>query len=87
MHDFRRSFVTICAEHGSEVAVLDSMLNHASSATRGGVIGTYQRATLLEPMRRVMALWNLLLSDELRIEALGDTAADQRVAALADARR
>jgi integrase len=68
LHDFRRSIVTICAEHGAEIAVLDSMLNHASSATRGGVIGTYQRATLLEPMRKVMALWDRLLSDELRIE-------------------
>ena len=65
LHDFRRSIVTICAEHGAEVAVLDSMLNHASSATRGGVIGTYQRATLIEPMRKVMALWDQLLSDEL----------------------
>ena len=63
------------------------MLNHASGATRGGVIGTYQRATLLEPMRKVMAQWDRLLSDELQIEALVDTVADQRVVALADARR
>ena len=65
LHDFRRSIVTICAEHGVEVATLDSMLNHASSATRGGVIGVYQRATLLEPMRRVMALWDRLLQTAL----------------------
>ena len=65
LHDFRRSIVTICAEHGAEVAVLDSMLNHASSATRGGVIGTYQRATLVEPMRKIMALWEGLLRDAL----------------------
>jgi integrase len=65
LHGFRRSIVTICAEHGAEVAVLDSMLNHASSTTRGGVIGTYQRATLVEPMRKVMALWDQLLSGEL----------------------
>jgi integrase len=71
LHDFRRSLVTICAEHGAEVAVLDSMLNHASSATRGGVIGTYQRATLIEPMRKVMALWDRLLSEELQIETSG----------------
>lgn len=84
LHDFRRSIVTICAEHGAEVAVLDSMLNHASSATRGGVIGTYQRATLIEPMRKVMALWDSLLSDELQIAA---TSADARIVSLADARR
>jgi integrase len=66
LHDFRRSLVTICAEHGADVAVLDSMLNHASSATRGGIIGTYQRATLIEPARKVMSLWNRLL-----LEAIG----------------
>jgi integrase len=65
LHDFRRSLVTICAEHGADVAVLDSLLNHASSATRGGVIGVYQRATLIEPMRKLMALWNALLADAL----------------------
>jgi hypothetical protein len=57
--------VTICAEHGADVAVLDSLLNHASSATRGGVIGVYQRATLIEPMRKLMALWNGLLTEAL----------------------
>jgi integrase len=61
LHDFRRSIVSICAEHGADVAVLDSLLNHASSATRGGVIGTYQRALLIEPIRKVMALWDGLL--------------------------
>ena len=58
LHDFRRSIVTICAEHGADVVTLDSMLNHACSATWSGVIGVYQRATLLEPMRWVMTLWD-----------------------------
>jgi integrase len=71
LHDFRRSLVTTCAEHGADIGTLDSMLNHASSATRGGVIGTYQRATLLEPMRKVMARWDRLLSKELRVKAPG----------------
>jgi integrase len=65
MHDFRRSLVTHCAEKGADVAVLDSLLNHASSVTRAGVIGVYQRATLLGPMRDVMALWNRLLEGAL----------------------
>ncbi len=60
-YDFRPSLVTICAEHGADVAVLDSLLNHASSATSGVVIGVYQRTTLIEPMRKLMALWNDLL--------------------------
>ena len=61
--------------------MLDTMLNHASSATRSGVIGTYQRATLIEPMRKVMALWDRLLSEELQIDALSQQrpAADQTI--------
>ena len=54
--------MTIGAEHRAEVATLDSMLNHASSGTHGGIVAVYQRATLLEPMRKVMTLWNRLLS-------------------------
>jgi integrase len=66
MHDFRRSIVTICAEREiADIAVLDSLLNHASSATRGGVVGVYQRATLLEPMRRALAQWDALLREAI----------------------
>jgi integrase len=65
MHDFRRSFVTILAERGINIAVLDSMLNHAASATRGGVIGVYQKATLMEPMKHATKLWNRLLDNAL----------------------
>jgi integrase len=64
-HDFRRSIVSICAEHGADIAVLDSLLNHASSATRPGVIATYQRALLIEPTRKVMALWDGLLRNAI----------------------
>jgi integrase len=64
-HDLRRTFVTLCAEAGGNVAVLDSILNHASSATRAGVIGVYQRATLLEPARAVMRQWDGLLREAL----------------------
>jgi hypothetical protein len=45
--------------------VLDSLLNHASSATRDGVFGTYQRALLIEPARKVMALWDRLLREAI----------------------
>ncbi len=47
LHDFRRSLVTSCAEAGVNVVVLDTLLNHAAAATRGGVLGLYQRATLV----------------------------------------
>jgi integrase len=65
LHDFRRSVVSICAEHGGDIAVLDTLLNHAASVTRAGVVGVYQRATLIEPMRKVMALWDRLLTEAL----------------------
>jgi hypothetical protein len=65
LHDFRRSIVSICAEHGADIAVLDSPLNHASSATRPGVVGTYQRALLIEPARKVMAPWDGLLREAM----------------------
>jgi hypothetical protein len=31
------------------------------------VIGVYQRATLIEPMRKLMALWNGLLTSALDV--------------------
>jgi integrase len=77
LHDFRRSIVSICAEHGADIGTLDTLLNPSSSATRGGIVGVYQRATLLEPMRGVMALWDRLLR-----EALADRAPDESVVPL-----
>jgi integrase len=62
LHDFRRSLVTHLAERGFDVALLDSMLNHAASVTRAGVIGVYQKASLIEPMRQAMAVWDDLIS-------------------------
>jgi integrase len=61
LHDFRRSIVTHLAERGIDIALLDSMLNHAASVTRAGVIGVYQKASLIEPMRAAMAVWDDLI--------------------------
>jgi integrase len=61
MHDFRRSLVTLLAEQGVDIAVLDSLLNHAASGTRGGIVAVYQKATLIEPMRELMKLWDHML--------------------------
>jgi integrase len=66
LHDFRRSIVSISAEYGiADVATLDTLLNHASSATRGGVIGVYQRAALIKPMRAALEAWEGLLRTAL----------------------
>jgi hypothetical protein len=81
LHDFRRRIVSICAEHGADIAVLDSLLNHASSATRPGVIGTCQRALLVEPTRKVMALWDGLLSKAIGL--LPAVAAEPRLVPVA----
>jgi integrase len=61
LHDLRRAAVSACADAGCDFAALDSWLNHAGAASRPGVIGIYQRASLLGPMRRAVATWVRLL--------------------------
>jgi integrase len=62
IHDHRRSFVTALAEAGRHEAILDSILNHRQSATKGGVLGTYQRATRWPEQVKAMKAWNDLLN-------------------------
>jgi integrase len=76
MHDFRRSLVTHCAEQGADIAVLDSLLNHAAAMTRGGIVGVYQKATLIEPMRKLMAVWDKLINQAIKL--IGCQAVRQR---------
>jgi site-specific recombinase XerD len=61
-HDFRRSFATALGEAGVAEAVADAILNHRQSATRGGVLGVYQRASRWPEQVRAMELWGRLLS-------------------------
>jgi integrase len=67
LHDFRRSFASTLADVGYNESVLDLVLNHAASQTRGGVTGVYQRSQRW--VERVAALdaWAEVLS-----RALGD---------------
>ncbi|NKE45145.1 hypothetical protein HB662_10170 [Roseomonas frigidaquae] len=61
-HDVRRSFVTVLSEeHGHEEAVLDLVLNHKASASRPGVMGTYQRAEKWNARKQAMVDWCELL--------------------------
>ena len=62
LHDLRRTFSTLMAEN-TDVAesIIDSLLNHKQSATRGGVIRHYQQAKHLEKRRAVMEQWGQLL--------------------------
>ena len=61
-HDFRRSFATALGENGIPEAVADAVLNHRQSATRGGVLGVYQRASRWPEQMRAMELWGRLLA-------------------------
>jgi integrase len=61
-HDFRRSFATALGEAGVSEAVADAVLNHRQSATRGGVLGVYQRASRWPEQVRAMELWGRLLA-------------------------
>jgi integrase len=60
-HDLRRTFVTLSAEADGDINVLDRILNHAASATKGGVLGVYQRAKLAKQMRAAMTQWDTML--------------------------
>ena len=64
-HDTRRSFATALGEAGIPETVADAVLNHRQSATRGGVMGVYQRASRWPEQVRAMELWGRLLRDAL----------------------
>jgi integrase len=64
-HDFRRSFATALGEGSIPEAVADAILNHRQSATRGGVLGVYQRASRWPEQVRAMDLWGRLLSSAI----------------------
>lgn len=61
-HDFRRSFATALGEAGIPESVADAVLNHRQSATRGGVLGVYQRASRWPEQVKAMELWGRILS-------------------------
>jgi integrase len=61
-HDFRRSFATALGEAGIPETVADAILNHRQSATRGGVLGVYQRASRWPEQVQAMEHWGRLLA-------------------------
>jgi integrase len=69
LHDFRRSFATAMGEIGVAEPVLDAVLNHKQSATRGGVLGVYQRASRWPEQVRAMQAWGELLAAALASRA------------------
>lgn len=61
-HDFRRSFATALGEAGVPEAVADAVLNHRQAATRGGVLGVYQRSSRRPEQVKAMQFWGRLLA-------------------------
>ncbi|HVX56625.1 MAG TPA: hypothetical protein VHA37_02735, partial [Candidatus Saccharimonadales bacterium] len=64
-HDFRRSFASALGEAGIPEAVADAILNHRQAATRGGVLGVYQRSSRWPEQVKAMELWGRLLAAAL----------------------
>jgi len=64
-HDFRRSFVSTLAATGHDETVLDLILNHAASQTRGGVLGVYQTAKRMDERKAALFDWSERLVNEV----------------------
>jgi integrase len=61
-HDLRRAFVSELAERGHGESVLDAILNHRQSGSRGGVLGVYQTSARSPERRAAMAAWAELVT-------------------------
>jgi integrase len=64
-HDTRRSFATALGEAGVSETVADAVLNHRQSATRGSVLGIYQRGSRWPEQMRAVDLWGKLLAEAI----------------------
>jgi integrase len=62
LHDIRRSFVTLLAEHGYDVDLLDQILGHS----RKGVLAVYQRARRMAEREQALNTWADLMTGEER---------------------
>ena len=72
-HDFRRSFASALGEAGVSETVADAILNHRQAATRGGVLGVYQRSVRWPEQVRAMEHWERLLSAAIEGREAGAT--------------
>jgi integrase len=59
-HDIRRSFVSLLAERGLDLDLLDAMLAHK----RRGTFGVYQRASRMAERGRALETWGSLVAGE-----------------------
>ena len=66
LHDLRRTFSTMVAEHSEfGEGLIDGLLNHKQSVTRSGAIRHYQMAKHLKRRREVMDWWGTFIQKEI----------------------
>jgi integrase len=66
LHDLRRSFATTLGRLGQDdEATIDAVLNHRQSATRGGIVGVYNKSTRLPAQAEALERWGALVTDAL----------------------
>jgi len=66
LHDLRRTFSTMVAEHSEfGEGLIDGLLNHKQSVTRSWAIRHYQMAKHLKRRREVMDWWGAFLKVEI----------------------
>jgi integrase len=66
LHDLRTSFATALGRLGEfDEATIDAVLNHRQSATRGGVLGVYNKSTRLQAQHAALERWGALVADAL----------------------
>jgi integrase len=65
-HDLRRSFATALGKLGqNDETTIDAVLNHRQSASRGGVLGVYNKAVRLPAQHAALERWGALVADAL----------------------
>ena len=63
-HDWRRTFVSLLAEREHVEVVLDGIINHRQSATRGGVLGVYNVSVRWDDRVRAINDWYAVLRND-----------------------
>ena len=67
LHDLRRTFSTLVAEHSEfGESLIDGLLNHKQSVTRSGAIRHYQMAKHVKRRREVMEWWEEFLKEQMQ---------------------
>jgi integrase len=65
-HDLRRSFASTLGQIGEDdEGTIDAVLDHRRSATRGGVLGTYNRSVRRPAQHAALERWSALVANAL----------------------